>query len=47
MMVKLDKLPLPGIDLAQAKQLARAAAAAVREGLLGYNLIAGELQPCS
>ena len=39
LMVKLKKLDLPGIDLHHGKQLARAAAKAIREGLLGYTLI--------
>ena len=38
-MVKLKKLDLPGVDFEQANQLARAAAKAIREGLLGYSLI--------
>jgi arsenite methyltransferase len=38
-MVKLKKLDLPGADFAQARQLARAAATAIQQGLLGYSLI--------
>jgi len=45
-MVGLKKLDLPGTDLEQAKRLARAAAKAIQEGLLGYSLIVAEL-PCS
>lgn len=36
---KLNKLDLAGADLEEAKRLARAAANAIREGLLGYTLI--------
>lgn len=43
LMVKLKKLDLPGADFDQAKGLARAAADAVRSGLLGYSLITGQL----
>lgn len=43
LMVKLDRLDLPGADLEQAKQLSRAAMDAVRGGLLGYTLLAGTL----
>jgi len=39
LMVKLQGLNLPGVDLDQAKAMARAAADAVRAGLLGYSLI--------
>jgi arsenite methyltransferase len=42
-MVKLKKLDLPGADFEQAKQLARAAAKAIQEGLLGYSLIVARL----
>jgi arsenite methyltransferase len=43
LMVKLQGLNLPGVDLEQAKTLARAAAGAVRAGTLGYALITGQL----
>jgi arsenite methyltransferase len=43
LMVKLKKLDLPGTDLGQAQQFARAAMAATREGKLGYALIVAEL----
>ena len=43
LMVKLQGLNLPAVDLDQAKTLARAAAEAVREGTLGYALITGQL----
>jgi len=36
---KLKKLELPDVDLEEAKRLARAASAAIRERLLGYTLI--------
>jgi len=39
LMVKLQGLNLPGLDLDQAKTMARAAADAVRAGLLGYSLV--------
>jgi arsenite methyltransferase len=42
-MAKLKKLDLPGVDLEQAKQLAHAAAKAIREGLLGYSVIVAQL----
>ena len=42
-MVKLKKLDLPGADFEQAKQLARAAATAIQQGLLGYSLIVARL----
>jgi SAM-dependent methyltransferase len=38
-MVKLNKLAVPGLDLSQAKEMARAAADAVRSGSLRYSLI--------
>jgi arsenite methyltransferase len=44
LMVKLKKLDLPGIDCEQAKQLARAAADAIQQGLLGYSLIVARLR---
>jgi len=40
-LVKLNKLELPGVELDEAKSLARAAAQAVRHGQLGYTLVAG------
>jgi len=43
-MGKLKKLDLPGVDFEQAKQLAHAAATAIREGLLGYSLIVARLR---
>jgi arsenite methyltransferase len=39
LMVNLKKLDLPGTDLPQAKQLARAASEAIRNGLLGYSIL--------
>ena len=44
LMVKLKKLDLPGADFEQAKQLARAAATAIQQGLLGYSLIVARLR---
>ncbi|HEY3824592.1 MAG TPA: class I SAM-dependent methyltransferase [Bryobacteraceae bacterium] len=44
LMVKLKKLDLPGTDFDQAKQLARAAASAIQQGLLGYSLIVARLR---
>jgi arsenite methyltransferase len=43
-MVKLKKLDLQGADFGQAKQLARAAANAIQQGLLGYSLIVARLR---
>jgi arsenite methyltransferase len=43
-MVRLKKLDLPDADFEQAKQLARAAATAIKQGLLGYSLIVARLQ---
>ena len=43
LMSKLKKLDLAGIDFAQAKALARAAADAVRAKTLGYSIIAGHI----
>ena len=40
MLVKLKKLDLPGIDFRQARRLARSVAEAIRDGKLGYALIA-------
>lgn len=40
-MVKLNKIDLSGLDLAQAKSLARHGAEAVQTGQLGYALITG------
>jgi arsenite methyltransferase len=42
LMSKVKKLDLDGIDFEQAKQLARAAAEAVRAGQLGYALVYGQ-----
>jgi ubiquinone/menaquinone biosynthesis C-methylase UbiE len=44
LMSKLNGLDLPGVDFAQAKQLARAASDAVRAGALGYATIMGSLK---
>jgi ubiquinone/menaquinone biosynthesis C-methylase UbiE len=44
LMVRLNKLDLPGADFEQAKQLARAASNAIQQGLLGYSLIVARLQ---
>jgi hypothetical protein len=41
LLVKLDQVDLPGVDLEQARRMAQAAAQAVREGQLGYALIVG------
>jgi ubiquinone/menaquinone biosynthesis C-methylase UbiE len=42
LMSKLKKLNLEGVNFAEAKALARAAADAVRDGTLGYALIVGQ-----
>ena len=39
LLVKLKKLDLPGVDLEQAKMMARAATEAVQRGQLGYVLL--------
>ena len=39
LMAGLKKLDLPGVDLSQAKQFARAAMAAIQEGTIGYALM--------
>jgi arsenite methyltransferase len=44
LMVKLNKLSLPGADFEQAKQLARAASKAIQQDLLGYSLIVARLR---
>jgi len=44
LMSNLNKLDLPGVDFAQAKQLARAASDGVRAGALGYATIIGSLK---
>jgi arsenite methyltransferase len=41
----LEKMRPPGVDFHQAKSLARAAADAVRSGLLGYSLIVARKGP--
>ncbi len=45
LMVRLDKMSLPGVDFAEAKTTAAWAAGAVRSGLLGYSLITAR-KPC-
>ncbi len=45
LMVRLDKMSLPGVDLAEAKTTAAWAAGAIRSGLLGYSLITAK-KPC-
>lgn len=42
LMVKLEKVNLPGVDFAEAKALAASAAQAVRSGVLGYALITAQ-----
>lgn len=39
MLVKLNKIDLPGIDLRQARRVARSASQAIADGKLGYALI--------
>lgn len=43
-MIALKKLQLPGFDLAEAKRLAGAADAAIKNGRLGYALLVAEQQ---
>jgi SAM-dependent methyltransferase len=45
LMSGLKKLDVAGIDIEQAKRFARSAAAAIREGVLGYALLIAE-RPC-
>ena len=45
LMVRLDKISLPGVDFAEAKTTAACASDAVRSGLLGYSLITAK-KPC-
>lgn len=45
LMVKLKKISVQGVDFGEARQLARAAADAVRKGTLGYAVITGVRQP--
>jgi ubiquinone/menaquinone biosynthesis C-methylase UbiE len=40
-MVGLNKLDLPGVDLSTAKQMAQAATTAIRQGTLGYAVVCG------
>jgi arsenite methyltransferase len=42
LLVKLKKLELPGADFEQARQMARAAADAIRAGVLGYTLLVAQ-----
>jgi arsenite methyltransferase len=44
LMVKLNKLDLPGADFEQAKQFAHAASKAIHQGLLGYSLLVARLR---
>jgi len=43
-MTGLNKLQLPGFDLAEAKRLASSADRAVKSDQLGYALLVGELR---
>ena len=45
LMVRLDKMSLPGVDFAEAKTTVACAAGAIRSGLLGYSLITAK-KPC-
>jgi arsenite methyltransferase len=40
-MIGLNKLDMPGVDLPAAKQMAQAATHAIRQGALGYALVCG------
>lgn len=42
LLVRLDKLEIPGVDFKEAGQIARSAAEAVGNGLLGYSLLLGK-----
>lgn len=41
LVAKLQDLDLPGVDIAQAKRLARSAERAVNSGILGYGILVG------
>lgn len=45
LMVKLEKVKLPGVEFREANALAASAAQAVRSGVLGYSLITAQ-KPC-
>jgi arsenite methyltransferase len=45
MIVRLEKMSLPGVDFAEAKATAACAAGAIRSGLLGYSLMTAK-KPC-
>ena len=42
LMVRLDKMSLPGVDFAEANTTAACASGAIRSGLLGYSLITAQ-----
>ncbi len=44
LMTGLKKLNLPGADLPQARQMARAAMKAIQAGVLGYAVVTGEVR---
>jgi len=44
LMTGLKKLNLPGADLTQAGQMARAAMKAIQAGVLGYSILIGEVR---
>ena len=46
LLLNLKQLDLPGVDLGQAKRLARSAADAINNGLLGYSLIVARRAEC-
>lgn len=43
LMLKLKKIEIPGVDIKQAKSVARIAAKTIEEGTLGYGLLVGTL----
>jgi arsenite methyltransferase len=43
LMVRLKKLDLPGADFDEARKMARAAQAGIKQGLLGYSLIVANI----
>jgi arsenite methyltransferase len=45
LMVKLDKMSLPGVDFGEAKTTSACVAGSVRSGLLGYSLVTAQ-KPC-
>ena len=43
LLLKATKVEIPGVDIEQAKSIARVAAETIEEGTLGYGLLVGTL----